>query len=172
MLRKAKELAFLFAEAGYTLRSGGADGADTAFERGFHEKGGKTEIYLPWKGFNKDSVEREGLPSSPLYRVPDTALELASTIHPAWSRCSSGAKLLHGRNCQQVLGQDLECPTDLVVCWTLNGKDSGGTRTAIVLAKSRDIPIINLGSPIFNLPIEDLFSVAKNSLKKMIDDIR
>jgi len=33
---------------GYTLRSGGANGADTAFEEGCCRK----ELYLPWPGFN------------------------------------------------------------------------------------------------------------------------
>lgn len=37
---------------GAVLRSGGADGADTAFELGCDKQQGKKEIYLPWQGFN------------------------------------------------------------------------------------------------------------------------
>ena len=40
------------ANKGYTLRSGGADGADLAFERGCDKYDGIKEIYLPWTGFN------------------------------------------------------------------------------------------------------------------------
>ena len=38
---------------GYTLRSGGAKGADQAFERGVSEDDMK-EIYLPWRGFENN----------------------------------------------------------------------------------------------------------------------
>jgi len=48
--------------------------------------------------------------------------------------CSDYAKKLHGRNVKQVLGDDLKTPSDFLLCWTKEGKDVGGTRTAIVLA--------------------------------------
>lgn len=41
---------------GFILRSGGADGADTAFESGVVSSDMK-EIYLPWKGFNGRGTE-------------------------------------------------------------------------------------------------------------------
>ena len=40
------------ANDGWTLRSGAADGADAAFEKGCDISGGVKEIYLPWKEFN------------------------------------------------------------------------------------------------------------------------
>lgn len=120
---------------GWTLRSGGADGADSAFELGAADR---KEIYLPWKGFNGNS--------SPLYNISDEAYELAATIHPAWERLSGGAKNLHARNCYQILGLDLKTPSEFVICWTKDGKDIGGTRTAIVLARQNNIPVYNLGS--------------------------
>lgn len=128
---------------GWTLRSGGADGADTAFEVGCDEGHGNKEIYLPWKGFNKST--------SPLYTIPKEAFEIAATIHPNYTLLSVGAKRLHARNVLQVLGQDLSSPSDLVVCWTLDGKKSGGTRTAIVLAEYHKIPVINLATQQFEL---------------------
>lgn len=137
-LERMNRLAIAFARAGWLLRSGGADGADMAFEEAFRSQNGKMEIYLPWKNFNDNP--------SPLYDVCDRALEMASTIHPAWHNCSQGARLLHGRNCYQVLGKNLNDPSDVVVCWTKDGKPSGGTRTAILLAKSRIVPVINLAT--------------------------
>ena len=125
-----------FARAGWTLRSGGANGADSAFEKGFKEAGGKIEIYLPWKKFNKHT--------SKLHDPPPEAFELAAKLHPAWSACSQGAKRLHARNCQQILGQNLDSPTDLVICWTKAGGLTGGTATAIKLAKQYGIRVINL----------------------------
>ena len=80
-----------------------------------------------------------------LYAGPSSdAFILASTIHPAWNRLSYGAKKLHARNCHQVLGPALNDPVALLICWTLNGKESGGTATAIKLAKQYKIRVINL----------------------------
>lgn len=119
---------------GYILRSGGADGADTAFSNGSTNK----QIFLPWKNFN--NIESEYTSAS------DKAFEIASKIHPAWSRCSQGAKKLHARNIHQVLGDDLTKPSEFVICYTKDGKDIGGTRTAIVLAKHMGIKVYNLGN--------------------------
>ena len=47
-------IAEYMAKQGYILRSGGADGSDTAFEIGCDKVNGKKEIYLPWKSFNKN----------------------------------------------------------------------------------------------------------------------
>ena len=51
------ELAEELAGKGYTLRSGGAGGADKAFEKGCDAVDGKKEIYLPWEGFNGSKSE-------------------------------------------------------------------------------------------------------------------
>lgn len=124
------------AERGLILRSGGANGADTAFEYGARKAQGKMEIYLPWYNFNgRDSQ---------FTRPTDAAQTLASEIHPAWDRCSRGARALHARNCHQVLGMDLATPSAFLVCWTPGGKNVGGTRTAITLAKMSDIRVFNL----------------------------
>lgn len=120
----------------WLLRSGGADGADLAFESGCENVGGIKEIFIPWHGFNKSI--------SPLFPPSTEAHTLASTIHPVWDKLSQGAKKLHARNCHQILGAELDNPVDLLICWTPKGKDVGGTATAIKLAKKYDIKIINL----------------------------
>lgn len=121
---------------GYTLRSGGADGADSAFEEG---AGDEKEIFLPWRGFNgSDSI---------LYDPIDEAYELASTIHPRWMTLKPGAKSLHARNCQQVLGRLLDDPSEFLLCWTQGGIPTGGTATAIKLAYRHKIPVLNFGGP-------------------------
>ncbi len=120
-------------DKGVTLRSGGANGADTAFERG---AGNKKEIFLPWKGFNNNK--------SLLHTIPDKAFEIASKIHPAWHKCSPAAKKLHSRNVLQVFGKDLHTYSQFVICWTPGGEEVGGTATAIKLAKRVGIPVYNL----------------------------
>ena len=114
---------------GYVLRSGGALGADSAFEKGTNKK----EIFHA-KDANKE------------------AIKIAKQFHPKWDCCSSYAKKLHGRNSFQVLGKNLMTPSKFLICWTPDGCCShsertiqtGGTGTAISIADYYNIPIINL----------------------------
>ena len=127
---------------GYVLHSGGAEGADTAFFNGVHDKT-QAKIFVPWNGFN-------GLKSN--YPIPDQAIEIARSIHPVFDKLPQGAQKLHSRNVQQILGHDLQHPTDFVVCYTDDGAETvdkvtsktGGTGTAIKLASQYKIPVFNL----------------------------
>lgn len=128
----------IFASRGWLLRSGAAEGADQAFERGCDKvAGSKKEIFLPWYRFNNHT--------SKLNTVCDTARTMASKIHPAWENCSESARKMHGRNIYQVLGRNMDDPVDLIICWTKGGKEIGGTATAIRLAKFLGIDVLNLG---------------------------
>lgn len=123
-LDRLKLLAAILETYGFTLRSGGADGADKAFESGVSKLENKV-ILRP----KHSTAEAE---------------EIASKIHPMWSACNEYARKLHGRNVQLVLGQNLDSPSEFVLAWTYDGKDRGGTRTGLVLAKERQIPCFNL----------------------------
>lgn len=128
----------LFARKGFVLRSGGAKGADSAFENGCDKVNGNKEIFLPWKGF-------EGSDSK-LYNISADALDVAATYHPYWKNLSDGAKKLQARNSYQVLGYNLDTPSNFIVCWTKNGKGGGGTGQAIRIAKANNIPVFDFGS--------------------------
>src|SRR5436305_1567732 len=97
-LERMRHYAARLAERGFILRSGGAPGADTAFEEGtkdfpHHQR----MIYLPWVGFN-NHVEGVVVGN-------DMALmAIASRYHPKWACCKSGARKLHARNVAQILG--------------------------------------------------------------------
>ena len=75
------------------------------------------------------------------------AEEKASHYHPAWHKCSPGAKSLHTRNIPQVVGLELDRPADLVVAWTVDGKATGGTGQAIRMAQDIGVPVANLKNP-------------------------
>lgn len=120
---------------GYTLRSGGAPGADYAFEEGVVHDCNK-EIWVPWIGFNSNNSTN--IPSARAY-------DIASTVHPAWDRLKESHRLLHARNIHQVLGADLNTPSSFLICWTENADVKGGTATAIRLAHRYNIPVINIG---------------------------
>lgn len=146
VLALMRELARALARSGWVLRSGGAQGADSAFAAGaLAEAPALTEIYLPWRGFNGSASTRFG--------VCEQALALARTVHPAWERLSAAATKLHARNCYQVLGARLDVPSRFLACWTADGCESaaersartGGTATAIVLAERYGVPCFNLG---------------------------
>ena len=150
--RLMKCIAITMALHGFTLRSGGAGGADTAFEEGADEGKGKKEIYLPTRRF-------KGHPS-PLFHIMPEAFRIAERIHPAWHRCSPFARKLHARNCHQVMGQDLVTPSEITFCWTVGGQEVGGTRTAIIFSRENQIPVANLAT-------EAGLNIAKNFLQKL-----
>lgn len=129
------ETASYLEQKNYILRSGGADGADLAFELGVLSDQNK-EIWLPWIQFNKNKSTL--LPSH-------EAFDIAASIHPVWNRLKRPAQHLHARNCHQVLGKDLKTKSRFLLCWTENGEIKGGTATAIKLAINNNIPVLNFG---------------------------
>lgn len=137
VLNTMTHIAMLLRREGYILRSGGAEGADSAFERGARES--KRIFYA------EDAT--------------NVAIRIASKHHPAWNRCSDYVKMLHGRNVMQILGRDLKTPSEFVICWTPDGcvgpgrtKQTGGTGTAIEIAWKHKIPIFNMRDGI-NIPL-------------------
>jgi hypothetical protein len=132
-----ERLGEFLAKHGYTLRSGGAQGADKAFECGCDRAKGNKEIYLPWRGF-------EGSMSN-LVVSDKRAFEIAEEFHPAWDRLGQGGQKLQARNCHQVLGQDLNTPSNFVICWTKGGSGQGGTGQAIRIARHYNVSILDAG---------------------------
>lgn len=127
--------AFLWREHALVLRSGGAPGADSAFERGAP----MADIFLPWAGFNGNR--------SPLHEPPAIAYDIAAAHHPAWDKLTPPVQRLMARNSQQVLGGNCNMPSRFVVCWTPNASGSGGTGQAIRIARAYDIPVFDFGKP-------------------------
>jgi hypothetical protein len=107
---------------GYWLRSGAAKGADTAFQYGASDN---AEIFTA-----SDAT-------------PD-GIALAGEHHPAWHKCNTYVRKLHGRNSMIILGQHLDSPVEFVICWTPHGEVTGGTGLGMRLAMAHEIPIYNL----------------------------
>ena len=144
VLGRMVRIAEAMARRGWTLRSGAAAGADSAFEDGAKRAGGPREIWLPWDGFNgrtADGATRIGRNSA---RNRDRAIE----CHPAWHTLSDGAQKLMVRNVHQVLGPEpgSSPPADVAVCWTPNGAGGGGTGLAVRLARRHAVPVVDLGT--------------------------
>jgi hypothetical protein len=125
ILQLMKNIGYWMAKRDWLLRSGGAIGADLTFERGCDLAQGEKEILRP-----EDSTPE--------------AEELASRFHPAWERCTGPARKLHGRNMMIVSGRKLVEPVEMVICWTKDGKSSGGTGQPMRYSDHLKIPTFNL----------------------------
>lgn len=136
-LQKITKIAAYLERRGYILRSGGADGADKAFEAGVKDPNNKV-ILRP----KHATAEAEAL---------------AATIHPMWGACNEYARKLHARNCQLILGEKLDSPSEFVIAWTFDGKERGGTRTGLVLATKKGIPSFNLADKLETIKLGELF---------------
>lgn len=139
------------AAAGFLLRSGAAEGSDSAFEAGVLEAGGATEIYLPEAGFRGHA--------SPLVieRMPRyaDAKVLAQWHYKKWAGADRFTRNCMTRNVMQVVGAELVDPSSFLICWGpnpefVNGElvnVAGGTGQAVRLARTFNVPRFHLGVP-------------------------
>ena len=114
---------------GYTLQTGDALGADSAFASGCQRK----------RIFTADDAT-------------DLTSDIAKEVHPAPWMLPPYAKRLMARTTCMVYGPELDTPVDFVLCWTDDGctshttrkRETGGTGQAIELASRKGIPVINI----------------------------
>jgi hypothetical protein len=140
ILKIMEYVAYYLALNEFALRSGGASGADAAFEKGAQKAGGVCKILLPWQKFNGHS--------SPFYDLPQKAFRLAAEVHPCWTALPSQVHRLHARNTVVVLGEQCSDATsvEFILCWTPEGREVGGTGQALRLAKRWGISVFNMGA--------------------------
>lgn len=121
------------ADKNWTLRSGGAEGADQAFEAGAADL---KEI------FTANS------------NIPTEAMLTVEQYHPAPNYLTPYVKRLMARNAMQIFGSSMDTPVTFVICWTPDGangttlpttRTSGGTGQAIRIAAGHNIKVLNLG---------------------------
>lgn len=136
-----KSVAGLMEGQGALLRSGGARGADSAFESGVRDPA-MAEIYVA------DGKARRKHPNAILSHetLHDRMVDM---VHPAPRTLSPFVRSLMARNGCQIFGEDFSRPTDVVICWTREGAGGGGTGQAIRLARTVGIPVLDLGDRAF-----------------------
>lgn len=160
VLNLMTKFAYKAASKGYTVRSGAADGADTCAEEGVlnfikdnnlspEKADSLMEIYLPWKDFNGRKSSDYGYKTLPILPCKSGAFAIAERIHPAWERCSNGARSLHARNTMQCLGENLDKPSRFILCYGESEKKGsvipkGGTRSCCKLGEEYNVEIFNL----------------------------
>lgn len=163
MLAMIEDVAEALARMGWGLRSGGARGADSAFEVGAGRVDGPMEIFLPTA--RRDVLH--GIDASSL-PVAGEARRIAQTLHPAWHRLDGYVQRLMARNVNQVLGPCLDDPVRFVLCWAKGSRlrdghvvdVDGGTGLAVRLAASRGIEVFNLHERDHRLRVESMVETA------------
>ena len=129
------------AESGWTLRTGGATGADSFFLESAQISSSPFELYLPWPGYN-------GHKTATLLRPAPKSFTKTAPHHPAWAHLKPAVRQLHARNAHCVLGSDCTLPSSFILCWTKDAKGEGGTGQAIRIAKAYSIPIFDSADPL------------------------
>jgi len=150
--RLMHDLAVTLAAQGWTLRSGGANGADQAFLSGaigHHTTRRRcVETFLPWADYERDALRRLSFGSRSHVRLEQAepwAMKIAAQFHPNWEACGQAARKLHARNTHQILGAERESEmSKLVICWTKDGQATGGTGQAMRVADAYGVEIRNL----------------------------
>lgn len=145
-LAQMTELAKELDARGYTLRSGGAEGADTAFESGATKK----EIF---KGFDQAGeterkIAHEIHPN--LKGAMESSQKRATAAGKNGERSAWAVENLMARNTNQIFGKNLDTPSDFVVFYAKETKGirpEGGTGQAVEMARLKGIPTINLANP-------------------------
>jgi hypothetical protein len=134
VIAQMKLAAAMLAMRGFTLRSGHApvpifnrmpdtDSADLAFEAGCDSVNGAKEIRCT--------------------SLHPPALLHAARFHPNWNACNEHVRSLHARNSLVMFGDDLATPVKFALCYTREGRITGGTGQALRIAAASDIPVFN-----------------------------
>lgn len=130
-----------------TLISGGAEGADISFQRGACSwDTNLCEIWLPYNTFNKkDHI------TGCLHLVPDNEewgvaerYLVDNNIIPWWGKMKHTSKIFHIRNYYQIFGLDHKSELVIYCADEKNRNVSGGTRTAVEIARFEGIPTCNI----------------------------
>jgi hypothetical protein len=151
ILDQMKQVARQLDQAGYTVNTGNAKGADAAFR----DSASKKNVFFP-----KDATE--------------VTKEIAMEIHPApeaLQRKKGGVELM-ARNTNQVFGENLDAPVDFVLAYDPSGwegqgprPEKGGTNQAIDMAARKGIPVINMANPGWK---EKLEAVLRDVTKRQV----
>lgn len=153
----------------WTLRSGGARGADTYFELGSQ----RNDIFLPERKRGKKGTALEDLPLAMVMQ----AQKIGKPFHPRWGQLDEFSLKLMTRNVFQVLGRNLQTPVKFILFWAPSSFDSdglvkdakGGTGFAIRLGRSLGIPLIHVNHPTSRPVLE---AIEEQNLKRLHQELQ
>jgi len=124
VLATGRCLARIVHRAGYALVSGGAAGFDTVVD-------GIPGVIVYPPGHKQHTPAH------------DKAMDIVLSLHPAPDRARKYGRYL-ARDVFIITGDAFDALVWAVVCWTPDGKDSGGTGNGIRVANHYNVPVFNL----------------------------
>jgi hypothetical protein len=145
------------AELGHKFSSGNAEGSDENFHKGVClVNPSLATIVLPWKGFRVSDIPQVQRGSTFCYPTEDM-FQLAreylidNNLLPNFDDLVQSHQRLHARNVYQIFVNGLiNPPVDKVIFYAPEdrwGNVSGGTRTAVAIARFIDVETINIKNP-------------------------
>lgn len=182
MYKIAKELESI----GYVGQSGGAIGADKAFEGANQPWEKEDGTVSGTKEFTKSKANvtkwarySDGKNIASKFVVfkssdsNDKVRNIAKEIHPKKQELSEKDGLdLHARNTFQVFGKNLDTPVDFVLFYAQEQKDSirpkGGTGQAVEMARLKGIPTINMADKNWREQLDNVLN--KNNQESKTED--
>lgn len=152
---KMEDLAEALVAHGYILRSGGAAGADSAFERGCDRAQGTKQIFIPWNGFKprpdtpdiRRTTNERGvlMPAHPV-EAEEISARFWPQSHVRWSSLKSSTRALMSRNTCQILGPTLELPAQFVLFWKPTDGRTSGTGHALRIAGAYEVQCVRVAA--------------------------
>jgi hypothetical protein len=174
---KMTEIASLLEKQDFILRSGGAQGADHAFEIGISDPL-MMDIYLPYMNFNNKSGSKYIFISNHDHINYKAAYE-SLKYHPRGFNMSHGTKVMMIRNYFQACGLVNQSNSSFVICWTPKGAngytiktryEDGGSGQCIRIAAAHNIPVYNLkDSRYSHLTAQEIVNVILYNLQNGIN---
>ena len=130
---------------GFTFRYDG-NTQDKASTAGFNACKERSEIYLPWKTFNKDVTPKS-------YKPSEKAYGYASGLHKTFNKLPPAIKAILARNIHVLMGDDCNTPVNMLLIYTSDGAETkrdikyettGNMAFFIYVCEALDIPVFNL----------------------------
>ncbi len=143
IIRIMEDIGTLMAIDDHVCNTGAALGADQAFANGANKVRGPIKLSLPWGNYEAAWVNTLHNKNVTVFhdKTHTKAAESVHKYHPGAARLTQGTFKLHARNYLIIEG------CKLIICWTPEGKISGGTGQALRLSQDMGIPVMNLGNP-------------------------
>ncbi len=140
-----EQISKLLHSKGFTFRFDGS-AQDTAASIGYSTCKDRSEIYLPWKGFNKDVTGKLVRPSEKAYRI-------AAGINPRFNNIPPTVRAMVARVVHVIMGDECNTPVNLCIIYTADGAE---TKADLKAARTGNVPFTiylceALGIPVFNL---------------------
>lgn len=174
---KMSLISVLLEKEEYILRSGGAQGADEAFEVGITNTF-NMNIFLPYNNFRNKVADGVSYIYISDEHEDYSDAHRSLQYHPRAFNMRFEAQQMMIRNYFQVCGMKNQADSSFIVCWTpmgANGStikttwEDGGTAQAIRIAASKGIPVYNLKDNRYSeLSAESIVDLIIHNLKNDI----